>query len=355
MFFSEEKNQKTFTSALAARSRPWPRPWERLRDKSLLVLFFRKEHSFFCFLVFLCAAAPRDPALWPFAIDSPWNTPIGSGAVFSAEDSAETRDLLAGHAIIHAGSWSLPIYVAGANDPWVRVHDEENDRDFRAQVPRAAKPDPMGDAHLLVVEPSHLFALEIYRARMMRDRVILARRAFRVSLTGPGMFLRDGKFPGVRAMDASGMGGVLRAWELREGRIRHALTFALPYARLKHGPVWPSSREDYWGFKDYTGHVPIGTLIAMPPGVDVAALGLTASGMALARALQDYGAYCDDSVGTDGIEISAEGASEGMPQLADARKDFPVIRRYLRVVMNNAPATAGGGGVPRQPLAPGVR
>jgi hypothetical protein len=257
-----------------------------------------------------------------------------------------TRDLLAGHALIHAGTWSMPIFLAQASDPWVLVHDEENARDFTAQVPRAARPDPMADGHLFVVEPSHLFALEMYRARLVGDGRILARRAFRVSLTGPGMFLHDGKFPGVRAMDASGMGGVLRVWEMRQGRIRHALTFLLPYARLKHGPVWPSSREDFWGFRDYKGHVPIGTLIAIPRSVDVAKLGLSPSGLSLARALQDFGAYCDDSVGTDGLVISAEGASEGLPELAAMRHDFPLMRRYLRVVLNNTSSTPAGGEVP---------
>jgi hypothetical protein len=48
MFFSEEKNQKTFIPAPAARSQPnpqalGPRLWERRRSKSLLLLFFRKE------------------------------------------------------------------------------------------------------------------------------------------------------------------------------------------------------------------------------------------------------------------------------------------------------------------------
>jgi len=317
-----------------------------------LVLFFRKEHAFLLLAALLLGAAGRDPALWPFAATSPWNTPIGSGAMFSADDSAITRDLLAGHALIHAGTWSMPIWQARVDDPWVRVHDEENARDFRAQVPRAAKPDPMADGHFYVIEPSHLFVLEMYRARVFPDGHILARRAFRISLTGPGMFLRDGKFPGVRAMDASGIGGILRAWELRAGRIRHALTFLLPYQRLKHGPVWPSAREDYWGFRDYSGHVPIGTLIAIPPSVDVGALGLSPSGLALARTLQDFGAYCDDSVGTDGIVISAEGASEGMKQLADMRRDFVVIRRYLRAVINNTAATPGGDGIPREVQAP---
>ena len=48
MFFSEEKNQKTFVSSLAEPL--WPRPYVRRlhqKNKSLLVLFFRKEHAFF--------------------------------------------------------------------------------------------------------------------------------------------------------------------------------------------------------------------------------------------------------------------------------------------------------------------
>jgi len=49
MFFSEEKNQKTFVPAPAERPGPWLICWGlRQKDKSLLVLFFRKEHSPLC-------------------------------------------------------------------------------------------------------------------------------------------------------------------------------------------------------------------------------------------------------------------------------------------------------------------
>jgi hypothetical protein len=282
-------------------------------------------------------AAPPDKALLPFSAESPWNTRIPADAVFSRDGDRVTQDILAGHALIHAGTWSMPIYLAGAHDPWVMVHDEENARDFRVQVPRGAKPDPMGDAHLFVVDPAHRSVLEMYRARVFPDGHIAARRAFRVDLRGAGMFLHDGRFPGVRAMDASGFGGVLRAWEMQDGHINHALTFLLPPFRLKHQPVWPSGREDFWGFRDYAGHVPIGTLIAIPPWVDVAKLGLSRGGLALAQALQRYGAYCDDSVGTDGIVLSAEAASEGSQPLSEMRRDFPTIRAYLRVILNNHP------------------
>jgi hypothetical protein len=42
MFFSEEKNQKTFMSPPLQRSRPWPVCLRWRKDKSLLLLFFRK-------------------------------------------------------------------------------------------------------------------------------------------------------------------------------------------------------------------------------------------------------------------------------------------------------------------------
>lgn len=278
------------------------------------------------------AARGRDLFLQPFAMDSPWNTPVSLAARFAPDADPRTVDLLAGHALIHAGQWGMALYLAATTDPWVKVHDEENDRDFRARIPVSTRPDPMADAHMFVAEPDRGHVLEMYRARRCPDGDILARRAFRVDLSGPGFFLRDGRYPGVRAMDASGFGGVLRAWEIRSGAIHHALTFLLPYSRLRHGPVWPSGREDYWGFRDYLGHVPIGTRAAIPRTVDITHLGLSPPGLALARALQEYGAYCDDSVGTDGLVLTAENAAETLPGLAAMRRDFPAIRQQLRIV-----------------------
>jgi hypothetical protein len=44
-FFSEEKNQKTFIPAPAEIYVSWPPYGKLLKDKSLLLLFFRKEGS----------------------------------------------------------------------------------------------------------------------------------------------------------------------------------------------------------------------------------------------------------------------------------------------------------------------
>lgn len=300
----------------------------------------------------LAATGPRDPWLWPFDPSSEWNTPIGSGAKFAPPDAPISRDLQAGGAIINAGQWSHPLYLARPDDPVVDIYDRENTRHFATRVPVDAKPDPKADGHMYVVDPSKRSVLEMYQAKRTPEGGIVTARAFKVDLYSAGMHMTDGKFPGIRAMDASGMGGLIRAWELQEGRIRHVMTFLLPPPRLAHGPVWPSHREDYWGFRDYKGHVPIGTLVAIPPDVDIAALGLSRGGAILARALQDYGAYCDDSSGFAGVTLSAEGASEGLPELSEMRQDFPKLHALLLPVTNNTPATPGGGGQPRQPPAP---
>jgi hypothetical protein len=50
MFFSEEKNQKTFIPALYPGFRPCPERWGALKNKSLLLLFFRKEVLPCCFV-----------------------------------------------------------------------------------------------------------------------------------------------------------------------------------------------------------------------------------------------------------------------------------------------------------------
>jgi len=198
----------------------------------------------------------RDPWLWPFSSDSEWNMPIGSGARFADDDAPITRDILAGGTRIDAGKWSMPVYLAKPSDPMRTLYDEENKRSFHARIPLDAKPDPMSTGHMYVVDPSERTVLESYNTRIGLDKDLIAKRAFVIDLYGSGTHFNDRSIaPGVRAMDASGFGGLIRIWELKEHKIRHALTFKLHYRHLKHGAVWPSAREDYFGFRDYTGDV----------------------------------------------------------------------------------------------------
>ena len=302
----------------------------------------------------------RDPALWPFTSDSPWNMPIGSGAVFAAPNAAISKELQASDAWMNIGTWSHPVWQAKLTDPKVSILDLENNRIFVVNVPKEARPDPKSDAHMYVVSPSRVYVTETYGTVIGNGR-ISAKRAFQSNLYGPGWGLSDDSYDsrkgyfGVRATNSSGMGGLIRVWEIQQLQIHHALVYLLPFANLKHGPVWPSNREDFVGSVRYTGHVPIGQLAAIPPTVDVNSLGLTPVGLAIAHALQDYGAYCGDSDGDTLIHFSVEDAAATQvptSTINEMQKAIKKLRPYLLPVMNNTAATPAGGGVRRQPLAP---
>jgi hypothetical protein len=96
----------------------------------------------------------------------------------------------------------------------------------------------------------------------------------------------------------------------------------------------------------------MGTLIAIPASVRLTRLGLTPAGLALARCLQDYGAYLADTGGTEQITLFAEDAAQDMDRIKDLRADFTRLVPYLSAVLNNGPKTVGGGGKPRRPAAP---
>ena len=94
----------------------------------------------------------------------------------------------------------------------------------------------------------------------------------------------------------------------------------------------------------------MGALVALPPDVDVGALGLSAEGLMLARAFQDYGGYVVDRSGC--FCLYAEPSLEGSSALANLRRDLAVIRPLLRIVTDNGQLTTGGGGAPRRSPAP---
>jgi hypothetical protein len=307
-------------------------------------------------------ASGRDPWVQPFIATSIWNTAIGSGAHYSPDSAAPTADLRASPAVLNSGMWSVPAYLATSKDPVVTVTTQEgtqghpNEGPFRINASSQMLPDPSSDAHLSIVDPSHSFSTDLYGATINADGSISAVRGWQVDLYGDGA-----KLYGTTATHdimMRGFGGLVRVAELQALRIPHATTMSLSQNRLKHGPVWPGTADDYCAYLTpscYTGSVPIGSLIAIVSSADVTTLGLTPAGLAFARCLQDYGAYVDDSGGSDQITFYAEDATAGMPQIADIEGDLAKIQPYLAAVTNNTAQTMGGGGTPRQPPPPPLR
>jgi len=302
------------------------------------------------------AIAPsRDAATWPFAVNSPWNTPLGSGAQYGASGDTCTRGISdpALTTDVNAGQWSHPTYVARAVDPrWsIKVGGTVV---ARITAPAGVTPalptfaqDSGTDAHLHIVDPTHRFVDELWRARVnAATHTIVADSHSRNSLVGSGVGAG-----GERAYGGSAIGGLMRVSELRASRIPHALALALPDDHQRLGFVWPATAQDSNADTAYTGTVPMGSLVAIPPTVDVTRLGLSPAGLAVAHALQDYGAYDVDSSGN--LTLYAEPPAESL--VDPIRGDLPTLATLLRCVTNNSASTPGGGGRPRAPLAPAIK
>jgi len=127
----------------------------------------------------------------------------------------------------------------------------------------------------------------------------------------------------------------------------------VPAEAARKGWVWPAQSEDRYSGQ-YGGGIPLGTLFAIPPGIDVTKLGLSTDGVVLARALQDYGVYVGDTSSpgsATNIAMLAEPSPGAGQQVWNMNAALPTLHRLLRPVTNNAPSAIGGGGTPRQPLA----
>jgi hypothetical protein len=296
----------------------------------------------------------RDPFEWPFDANSPWNTPIGTAAKFRPTNSADTLSLLDTRiqTWVNSDEFSHPIVRSSPSDPLVRVRYENGGKapvgagEVELNIPSRAEPAVGADAHLHVVAPDGATAHEFY---FFERTPTGATASYYVisDLKGPG--IGEG---GTRAYGGSAIGGLIRSWEIKEGRIGHALAVALVGEQLKQGPVWPATEEDRSAPSTYTGTIPIGSLIAIPSNVDVGAMPLSREGMILARALQEYGAYVVDQAFALTLYAEPDVPANEMDAL---RKDFQRIRRDLRIVSNNGPETVGGGGEPIAPPAPAFR
>lgn len=289
--------------------------------------------------------SPRDPAQWPFASTSPWNRPIGSDAELSSEEDPRVVTVRDRDGRVNANNgYSHPVYRATEDDPETLIEDLSHPgRTKSALVPTAAVPATGSDGHLHVISPDGRYVYETWKAQRQDETHLTAARVERNDLLGSGVLLG-----GTRAYGGSAIGGLVRRWELDAGVIRHAVAIALDPSQLVVGPVWPANADD--GEYPPGGTVPMGTLFTIPAWVDVDELGLNPDALAVARAIQDYGAYVVDQ-GAPFVLYLEQGVTEDQHANVDAQID--VIKDLVLVVTNNGPRSVGGGGTPRvEPAQP---
>jgi hypothetical protein len=330
------------------------------------------------------AASTRNPWLWPFAVDSIWNMPIGSNATYAPAKlppvdwlGADVDWLL----VIPAGSPMRPLYDPG--DWEKRCQGQTTYENLTIPIPDdLIVPDaivtptqystPNNAAALLQPDGRTIIQLEPM-ARCVKGGPVYGYRWPKENLTLDGSGIAGGHL----GSGLSSIGGTIRSGELTgDTPIRHALKIELWEQYLHYdandptpGYRWPADRADGAAAEIYKGKNPaivMGSLFAIPPQVTERSLGLTTvAGKQLFHALQDYGAYQVDATGQPKYNLVVDqtveaefAAAYGYPMELGAIDNNPYYRdvmqlmQALNVITNNQPNAIGGGGQPRTALAP---
>ncbi|HTL67494.1 MAG TPA: hypothetical protein VL200_07525 [Lacunisphaera sp.] len=259
----------------------------------------------------------------PFSADSPWNQPVAAGAKTDPASRALIDDLASRGALhLNIAEWSIPVYFVDADRTPLRDVGDSRPGVFgrgfefprRIPIPDDAVASPpvgeFSDNHLCIVDRAKQLEWGLWAAR--RDA---AGRWFTglgavTDLAGTGVappwFASRRQLDSHRAR-ASGfplIAGLILRDEITAGRVDHALVFA--YDHCRSGFLVPPASTSQSAKQEAvdTRGIPMGGRIQLDPAWDVAHSALSPAGKAIARALQEYGAYCGDYA--DGNVLYAE-------------------------------------------------
>ncbi|HMH19439.1 MAG TPA: hypothetical protein VK572_14985 [Burkholderiales bacterium] len=358
----------------------------------------------------------KNSPIWPFASTSPWNTPIGSGAQyvpinlavpFTAGTPPDTSNWTPmpgiSHEYIVLAPTTMPLTDIVYNDAaWTGRNRclTNTPGGVLVQVPIPADyavPSSLGD----LSNNSAAFLMPDFRTIIQSQPFVLCRPP-QTQATSSIVFnyvdvYGDGRWGSHGGSQLSAIGGSIHLGELRPGKpVRHALSIGVDTPVVLHSCAtandcfrWPAYVADAGATDPTRGYgsrnpsavagMKMGALLAIPASVDINTLGLkTEPGMMLAWTLQNYGAYIVDSTGGPAFDIDADIGPDGSKEQEfnnDAwsstspfsapgqfsqrvnsnmpwTSDVQALMRALWLVDNNGPDTIGGGGTPRQPLAP---
>ncbi len=345
----------------------------------------------------------RDLYSWPYAQNSIWNTPIGTGAQYHPQPVSPSHidgiqadnDII----VLRPNAPKMKVFGTkwrwqGGTTPQTRCEKYNNTVHLNVPIPSNYvtlfyKQEKPNNAGIVMLEDGEtLIQIQPFQAcgggyatsglrksggKIIDDLI----RTEDLNIKGDG---RTGMHGG---SGLNTMGGAIRMGELTSPHIdamRHALKISFPgdqYLYYDHGKNkgyrWPAWKHDTGADRDYNSsnkEAYIGCLRALKPDLDINSLGLeTLPGKKLAWTLQNYGAYQVEGVPWQRMMIAVEEGPEGAVVLEFLDhygwefvsknktgnpwvKDCLKIIQHLYIVKNNTQATPGGGGTPLQPLAP---
>jgi PKD repeat protein len=252
---------------------------------------------------------PFGRAQRPYTADSPWNTPIPADATVDANSAAMIATIAAnddGELRSSPNQYTYPVHFADATTPrvtlvctgrvWVNAADGSASNVTSKQLPNVpipadAQPGGGDDNQIIVIDTETGDEYDVYRfapPNGCENVTKYERGVFRDAVETTYIS---------RGAGVPYLAGLIRPWEIAQGRIEHALAFAYHTNRLGRC-VYPASNTD--GKVDQLDVLPEGARLRLDPTLDVETIpGLDRTGRIIARALQEYGAYNIDNSGSN--------------------------------------------------------
>jgi len=253
---------------------------------------------------------PYDPA-------SPWNVPIGADAVVDPDSKTKVKAIADNGERLtsEVDRFTIAVYGFDASTPrhTVRLsgHFSSYDRgdDSRmgfgeaptvthVPIPDDATASAGSDGQIVIWNPKTGVEYSFFQFARDASGHFTATNGsrYRTSRGNHGRFA-DGLSG--RGAGTPYLAGLVRPWEIAEGRVDHALAFS--YSSPSSEFVYPASKSDGDGVVGID--VPEGTRLQLDPSLDLDTLGLRPTAKIIAKALQRYGMYVIDNGGSSKVYL----------------------------------------------------
>ncbi len=273
-------------------------------------------------------AADKNPVWRPFSDDSPWNQRLEHNAPLDPNSKALIKDFASRGALyVNMADWSIPVYFVDSET--TPLHAVEDIRkgvygkgfEFPRLIPipdgAIASPPLNGDNHLCIIDKEKGLEWGMWWARQDESGNWLTGLGAVADLNGTGVAppwnesKREFDSHRARAGGFPLIAGLMRVEEIEAGHIDHALVFAYDYCRTEFFiPPASTAQATTPAARNNKEGIPMGGRIRLDPNWDVEGSDLSRSGKIIARALQEYGAFCGDFAGAN--VIYAENSPEAL-------------------------------------------
>ena len=226
-----------------------------------------------------------------------YNVPLSADPVLDPDSSSMVSVLSrTGRAAANLYAYGDPVFEADADTPLRRVTclmpwGTCDLSQGGVRIPTEASPTPGSDGRMIVIDHVSGQVCDFWQARRLPTDDWLASWGTCASIDGGA----SGPSGGATGAGINALAGVVRTYEMRQGQIEHALSFATDNS-CRTVFRFPATKTD--GSSSRSDCIPEGARVQLDPTINVDAIpGITPGEKAVAKALQKYGAYNRDNAG----------------------------------------------------------